>query len=281
MALVLNETANQTVNQTANQSANTASQASSQFAMLQDPVFMGAIAAGILAGAAYLLIKYVKKRQEDEPYQGKSLQERLKEKQINPTLEFGKKPGKKEDYDTVELGQCEKIYSTTEKTAEGILEELHGQDPEDLEHIEDDDLSSKNDEFKNYTMIIGPTGFLNRLKMRAKSSDPVSNPYLSVYSPPASKVNVGDRIQISGTVDWNYSGGIYYSKDVQGITTMYNFSSLSLIDDLTKVFSNKGEITQALNEKFAEWKSKKEVENESFIKYMKEKEGIDADNATD
>jgi len=276
MAKITNATS-EAANQTAQKTAENPG-------MLQDPIFLGVVAAAVLLLPIALVLKRyssaIKDRFKPE-YQGKSLQERLNEKQIKPAKEFGQKPKKKVDYGPSELGNCEKIYSTSEKTAEGILDQIHNQDPQDIEDLQKEDLSEENDEFEQYTMIIGPTSFTSRLKMKMKSSDPVKNPHLSVYSPPVQMVTIGDRIVISDKVDWNYSGGIYYSKDVQGITTMYNFSALSLIDDLTKVFANKGEITQALNEKFAEWKNKKEVENQAFIDYMKEKEDIDSDKATD
>ncbi len=278
MAKITNATS-----EAANQTAQKAPDAAAQ-GILQDPVFLGVAAAAVLLLPVALILKKYSSAIKDKfrpDYQGKSLKERLNEKQIKPAKEFGRKPQKKVDYGPSQLGNCEKIYSTTEKTAEGILEEIHGKDPKDIEELKEEDLSEDNDEYKQFTIIVGPTGLTSRLKMKLKSSDPVENPHLSVYSPPVQKVKIGDRIVISDKVDWNYSGGIYYSKDVQGVTTMYNYSALSLIDDLTKVFANKGEITQALNEKFAEWKNKKEVENQAFIDYMKEKEDIDSDKATD
>jgi len=272
--------ASQALNQTAQNAANAGSQG-----MLQDPVFLGVVAASLLLLPVALILNRYSSTLRDKlrpDYEATTLKERLNDKQVKPAVEFGSKPNKKVDYGPGnEMGECEKIYKTTEKTAEDILDEIHDKDPADIEDLKDDDLSKENKSYENLTIIVGPTAKFSRLKMRFRSTDPVSNPYLSVYSPPASRVNIGDRIVIDDKVDWNYAGGIYYSKDVQGVTTMYNYSALSLIDDLTKVFANKGEITQALNEKFAEWKQKKEVENQAFIDYMKEKEGIDADSATD
>ena len=271
----LNQTVNQTLNQTA-QAANTSSQG-----LLNDPIFLGVIGIALLIGLAAIVIALVNKKREDNPYTATSLKDRLKEKQVEPAMEFGRKPSKKLDYGMKELGNIERYYKSNEQVVDGILDDLHDKDPEE-EDITDLDLNSENKDFKNITFVVGPTGLTSRLKMKIKSNDPIENPHTSVYSVPASSVNNGDRVVIDDEkVDWNHTGGIYYSKDVQGVTTMYNYSALSLIGDLTKVFSNKGEITQALNEKFVEWKNKKQVENQAFIDYMKEKEGVDADNATD
>jgi len=277
MAKVLNDTAQTAVNQTAN-ATSTASTNTAVQQMLQDPVLIGVSVAAVLA----LIIALIMRRETDEedPYQGTKLSKRLFEKQVEPALEFGQGSSKKVEYGVKELGQLESWYKTTEQTAEGILDDIHKQEPE--EDDVDAYLDSQNGEYKNITMVVGPTGWWSRLKMNSRHTNPVKNPHLSVYSVPKKAVNNGSKIQIDDEkVDWNYVGGIYYSKDVPGMTTLYNFTSLSLIDDLTEVFANKGEITQALNEKFAEWKNKKQVENQAFIDYMKEKEDIDADTATD
>lgn len=280
MAKVITE--NATANSTQlNQTAQTAAEKTAETTVLNDPIFLGVIIAAAVVGIiAVAASKYLGK-DEEKLFQGKSLQERLKEKQINPAMEFGDTTGKKVDYGLSELGRLEKFYKTTEVTSDDILDDIHNKDPEETE-IDDLELSEENNQFKNLTLVVGPTGKLSRFKMKLKSNDPLKNDYLSVYSVPKSSVSNNDRVIIDDEkVDWNFSGGIYYSKDVQGITTMYSFSSLSLIDDLTEVFADKGEMTQALNEKFAEWKGKKQVENEAFINYMKEKEDIDSDTATD
>lgn len=260
-----------------------AAQTAAETGIYQDPVFIGVVVAALaLIPILFIFKRYGSKLKSklDDRYEGKTLSERLSDKQVNPTKEFGDTTPKKVDYGLTELGRLEKYYKTTEVTEEGILEDLHTQKAEDFEDISE--LELEDGQFKNLTMIVGPTGFVSRLKMKFASSDPLKNSKLSVYSVPKSSINNGDRVVIDDEkVDWNYSGGIYYSRDVQGITTMYNYSALSLIDDLTGVFANKGEITQALNEKFAEWKNKKEVENQAFIDYMKEKEDIDSDKATD
>jgi len=274
----------------ANQTTQAASQAAST-GILQDPYFLAVTGAGLIVIVIALILKFYGakiKEQFDSSYQGKKLEERLKEKQVEPALEFGKgsHTSKKVDYGLENLGKLERYYKTTEVTEKDILADIHNQEPEELEEIhgfdEDEVLNKDQDQFKNYTLIVGPTSSFKRLKMRFRTSNPINNPYLSVYSVPKTSISAQDRIIIDDEkVDWNYTGGIYYSKDVQGITTMYNFSALSLIDDATEVFANKGQLTQALNEKFAEWKEKKQVENQAFIDYMKEKEGVDADKATD
>lgn len=283
----------QVVNTSA-QAANQTSQAASEAAstgIFQDPYFLGVTGAGLLVILFALILKRYSSKLKDQfknNYQGRTLEDRLDEKQVKPTLEFGmgSKTSKKVDYGLENLGRLERYYKTTEVTEDEILSDIHSQDPEDLDEIhgfEDREvLSSEQDQFKNYTMIVGPTGLMSRFKMRLRTGNPIKNPYLSVYSVPKTSISAQDRIIIDDEkVDWNYSGGIYYSKDVQGITTMYNYAALSLIDDATQVFANKGQLTQALNEKFAEWKEKKQVENQAFIDYMKEKEGVDADSATD
>lgn len=274
----------------ANKTANAAGQAASQ-SWTNDPSILAAIGVAVLLLPLLFLFKRYSSKIKDKlkpDYQGKSLQERLNQKQVKPALEFGRgsHTSKQVDYGLENLGKLERYYKTTEVTEAQILDDIHSKDPDDIEELhgfeEDEILSEDQDKFKNYTLIVGPNGTWNRFKMRFRTGNPLDNPYLSVYSVPKTSIKSQDRVIIDDEkVDWNYSGGIYYSKDVQGLTTMYNYSALSLIDDLTKVFANKGEITQALNEKFAEWKNKKEVENQAFIDYMKEKENIDADSATD
>ena len=286
MANITNASAQAAANKTAETAGQTASQG-----WTNDPAILAAVGVAVLLLPLLFIFKRYSSKIKDKlkpDYQGKSLQERLNQKQVKPALEFGRgsHTSKQVDYGLENLGRLERYYKTTEVTEENILEDIHSQDPEDIEDLhgfeEQEVLSKDQDKFKNYTLIVGPNGSWNRFKMRFRSSEPINNPYLSVYSVPKTSIKSQDRVIIDDEkVDWNYSGGIYYSKDVQGLTTMYNYSALSLIDDLTKVFANKGEITQALNEKFAEWKNKKEVENQAFIDYMKEKEDIDADSATD
>jgi hypothetical protein len=277
MARVLNDTVNQTVNQTINQTAQKTGEAST--GILQDPIFIGVIGLAVLVGVVAIITKKVSSNDED-PYEGTTLKQRLKDKQIAPTMEFGNNVSKPVDYGLQELGILRKYYKTTEVTEDGILSDIHNKDPEEDEV--NTLLNSENDQFKNLTLVVGPKKFSKKLRARLKSNDPVDNPYYSVYSVPKTSINNGDRLEIDDEkVDWNYSGGIYYSKDVQGITTMYNYSALSLIDDLSNVFSNKGEITQALNEEFANWKAKKEVKNKAFKEFEKMKRNMDSDDATD
>src|SRR6056297_3467675 len=90
MARVTNST--QAVNQTVNETANQASQAASQGA-LQDPVFLGAVAAAVLLLPIAFLFKRYSSRIKDRlrpEYQGKSLEDRLNQKQVKPALEFGR-----------------------------------------------------------------------------------------------------------------------------------------------------------------------------------------------
>lgn len=284
MAKVVN--ANTTGNSTElNQTAQQAAEKAAETGLLNDPIFIGTIIAAVIIGIiAIAASRYSSK--DEKLFKGKTLGERLKEKQISPAVEFGGATRKKVDYGLSELGVLEKWYKTSEVTEEDLLNDIHNQEPEKPEDIDEKDWDKGADlsdgQFKNVTMIVGPTSRLDRLKMKVKSNDPTKNDYLSIYSVPKTSVNNGDRVVIDDEkVDWNFSGGIYYSKDVQGMTTMYNFAALSLIDDLAEVFADKGDITQALNEQHVEWKSKKETENQAFIDYMKAKEDIDADNATD
>jgi len=277
MARVLNDTVNETVNQTINQTVQNAGEAST--GMLQDPIFLGAIGFAVLIGVVAVFSKKYSGSDED-PYEGTTLKSRLKDKQIAPIMEFGNTVSKPVDYGLQELGILRKYYKTTEVTEDEILSDIHNKDSENDEVS--NLLNSENDQFKNLTLVVGPKKWSKKIRARLKSNDPVDNPYYSVYSVPKTSINTGDRVQIDDEkVDWNHSGGIYYSKDVQGITTMYNYSALSLIDDLSNVFSNKGEITQALNEEFANWKAKKEVKNKAFKEFEKMKRNMDSDDATD
>ena len=94
MAKVLNETAKEAVNQTANATSQATNQAT-QYPMLQDPVFLGAIGFAILVGAIFLIIKYFNGKSNDTVFETKSLRERLKEKQVSPAVEFGRKTKKR------------------------------------------------------------------------------------------------------------------------------------------------------------------------------------------
>lgn len=260
------------VNQTAQKAAETG--------MLQDPIFLGVIAAAVGLGLIVILAKKFAPDREEPLFNAKPLKERLDEKITKPATEFGKTSDKKVDYGLQEIGQLEKYYKTTEVTEDSILSDIHDQDEEAEEEISDEVLDNK--QYKNLTLVVGPTSFKQRIGMKLRGSNPVSNKYLSVYSVPKSSVSNGQRIVIDDEkVDWNYTGGIYFSKDVQGATTMLTYSSLSLIDDLTEVFADKGDITQALNEKLVNWKRKEEVKNEAFKEYEKMKRNLDADESTD
>ena len=284
MATVVNAT-NESVNQTVNQGLEKASSSGLQ-QMLQDPAVIMALGLATIIGLSFLIAKFIAKKSNKDSFQGKTLQERLKEKQVDPAMEFGRKTKKKIDYGMTELGVLEKYYNTTETleediTSDAIIESIQKENAEKAEELEKD-VKNEDNSFKNVTMIVGPTGFFSRLKMNIKTSDPLENPHVSVYSVPVESVTVSDRVSINDEkVDWNHSGGIYYSNDVKGMNTMLNYSALSLVEDVAETFADKGELLQALNEKHAEWKSRNKAENEAFINYMKEKEGIDADSATD
>lgn len=260
--------------------ANQTAQKAAETSMLQDPIFLGTIGVAIGLGLIVLLAKKFAPDKQEPLFNAKPLKERLNKKITKPATEFGKTTDKKVDYGLQEIGQLEKYYKTTEVTEDSILSDIHDQDEKAKKEIDDEVLD--NDEYKNLTLVVGPTSFKERIGMKLRSSNPVSNKYLSVYSVPKSSVNNGERIVIDDEkVDWNYSGGIYFSKDVQGATTMLTYSALSLIDDLTEVFADKGDITQALNEKLVNWKRKEEVKNEAFKEYEKMKRNLDSEEATD
>src|SRR6056297_1725623 len=119
MAKVVNTT------QAANKTAETAAKTAQETGFLQDPVFLGVVAAALLLIPILLIFKKYSSAIKDKfkpDYQGKSLEERLNEKQVKPALEFGKgsKTSKKVDYGLTNLGKLERFYKTTEVTEESI-----------------------------------------------------------------------------------------------------------------------------------------------------------------